>query len=553
MATGRIWALPGLHDSRRFGWGETPLIFTFQTSGQIFRGDVKSHVGGPSFSWQLEGQAEITTDDTGEIDFGSRATRTHTLTVTPWSGLIELDLDRGNSIDQMYTGVMDFRMMTAMTDLDVDGELPILPGTVTAINLTGLTALTDFDMEHQALTSIVGLETCPSITTFDVNSNSLTELSFHASVPGNLIRFVVDGNPIETIDLSGMGASLTYCKFGGGGQPTTMPDFSGLTGMVEMLIEDSGIVTGTVSSDIFNANLFSIWVIRNSSMTELTLGAHTNADAQKFLYLNNFSQATLDALLLQHKNIPSVTSGINLIGSGEPSVTGFGHAIDVFSNGGQSMVDIPEKDLENDFTKVDPNERIVVNSASQVTFTGLTEDEDCYLYEDFGVDGIGGDFICNVKFKLTAQTGSKVVLLQLCNTRDDLQGAEGADARVVSIVADWGSNRIDLWARYVGTGGSQVTQSLGAGTISVLNEQWNLYLVKADREGANGAIYFMGDVIQSEPWFEPYWYTTYVDPQKIVCGQRVNHRYLMTCGSRDTNNGGVTVSGVIEDFRFWSA
>lgn len=514
-----------------------PAVFTFQTTGQIFRGHIRSVDGAPTISWQIQGQAEITTADTGEIDFGSRATRTHTLTVTPWTGVLDLDLDRSSGIDQIYTGTMDFRMMTAMTDLDVDGESAALPGTVTTIKLNGLTVLADFDMEEQAITSagLQGLDECSGLITFDINKNNLTSMpSFHASAPPNITRLVLQGNPITSIDLTGFDASLTTLRFGGSSQPTSMPDVSSLSGLDFLQVQDSGIET--IALDEADHSLSSLLIHDNASLQNFSIANVSNLqlDGQN----NDIKQADIDSLIQSAAGF-GLTSNWNLKNNNLMSA---GRYSDFFtalneSNTERFFCDLPTENFSG-YTEVDPNSRLSLSSGI-ITASGLTKDEAAYFYEDKGAGAIADSVAATFKINVSAEASGLIAPFALTSTLGDISTIVAADtwALFFYLVGD-GAGNITPWMAYRGTGGALTN----TGTALSLNTDYWVYFTKRDTRSTNGWAEFQ---IHDNANFSN---TVSVSNIGFDAAARVNHRYVMSALSWDTNEAAKTISATIEDF-----
>lgn len=73
------------------------------------------------------------------------------------------------------------------------------------------------------------------------------------------------------------------------------------------------------------------------------------------------------------------------------------------------------------YTEVDPNSRITKNS-TQVSFTAIPQNEDSYVYKDFGANYFDGDFTHSFDFKMSAGNGYFPMAYALTNTIDDVYG-----------------------------------------------------------------------------------------------------------------------------------
>lgn len=78
------------------------------------------------------------------------------------------------------------------------------------------------------------------------------------------------------------------------------------------------------------------------------------------------------------------------------------------------------------FAETDPNSHLTL-TASRVTYAGLINNEDAFLYKDFGADHFAGDFEHLVDFKVTsADDGGYVYIWGLTNSADDILDIQGA-------------------------------------------------------------------------------------------------------------------------------
>lgn len=53
------------------------------------------------------------------------------------------------------------------------------------------------------------------------------------------------------------------------------------------------------------------------------------------------------------------------------------------------------------YSEVDPNNRLSYTT-SRLTITGMQRDEDCYAYDDKGLNNFSGNFTFNAVFHLTS-------------------------------------------------------------------------------------------------------------------------------------------------------
>ncbi|KKN78432.1 hypothetical protein LCGC14_0349640 [marine sediment metagenome] len=85
------------------------------------------------------------------------------------------------------------------------------------------------------------------------------------------------------------------------------------------------------------------------------------------------------------------------------------------------------------YTEVDPNSRIAV-SASRVTWTGITANEDAYVYRDFGVKHFAGNFVSYLTINTTASAQtSEMFPWAMTNSLDDIKGIADASGNLLCV------------------------------------------------------------------------------------------------------------------------
>lgn len=200
-------------------WAEavpaTTLVFT--TSGASFAPRIEVS-GTPEILWTFS-DGSTSNSMTPSVSFGSAGSREHTLTVTPWSALVGINLgygaDDGGSEDIPIHPAQD---VTAIDGLEyVQDTLQYLCGSrtpITTLDLSGFTALHTVEFFQGSLTSInvsgctalrrICLEEC-NIPTLDLTGlsaledlryavNGATGLTLPATAPG-LWHICIRDNP----------------------------------------------------------------------------------------------------------------------------------------------------------------------------------------------------------------------------------------------------------------------------------------------------------------------------------------------------------------------
>ena len=139
------------------------------------------------------------------------------------------------------------------------------------------------------------------------------------------------------------------------------------------------------------------------------------------------------------------------------------------------------------YAEVDPNNRFTV-TAPKVDISGLTVNEDAYVYKDFGVDSIDGNFeyLATLTVTSISAVNTWYAALTVANAVDDLRGMLLGNDEALSILIgknSAGVNLINLWDFFNGS----IAQDFYSGfSLSVP------YYVKYKRDvnvGANGTAY----------------------------------------------------------------
>ena len=199
---------------------------------------------------------------------------------------------------------------------------------------------------------------------------------------------------------------------------------------------------------------------------------------------------------------------------------------------------VAEQDFTN-FTEVDPNTRIDV-TASRVTFTNLTIDEDAYVYADKGAGYFNGDFTHHLTVEITAMSAGSnadhVCVWALTNHLDDWQGLADANRSflTVMLILSTTTPRIELTEFNAGSEAGPADQYVAA-----LNTKYYLTVSRDEATGANGTLTLK---IYSDAGR-----TNLLDTQTQTLSQsKTDYRYLFAALSRNFT-AGFTVSGYTEN------
>jgi hypothetical protein len=138
------------------------------------------------------------------------------------------------------------------------------------------------------------------------------------------------------------------------------------------------------------------------------------------------------------------------------------------------------------YTEVDPNTRISAPATYRVTWAGLTENEDAYVYKDKGAAFFSGDFTHYVTIHISSvDDGVRGAMWALTNSLDDLTGIDAANGSYLALRLEYDSPTMGLKITEVDSGTYRESAAI---TIS---EDTNYYLkiVRNESVGTYGTIY----------------------------------------------------------------
>ena len=190
------------------------------------------------------------------------------------------------------------------------------------------------------------------------------------------------------------------------------------------------------------------------------------------------------------------------------------------------------------FTEVDPNSRLS-STASTVTITGLSRDEDCYLYYDFGVDYWGGNFNLNADINITADNGR--FQFALTNTLSE-QGyivTNSLDQQCFVVQWSTGAASFVIWAQEV-DGGTVYNSSQPAISTST---DYYLKFRRDESVGTYGTLYL--DIYTSDA--DRAAQTNALANLSVTLHSNKNFRYLLPVQAYDNNTGTQTMSGTVSN------
>ena len=164
-------------------------------------------------------------------------------TITGWYD------DGGNSNDfNSNLTAVDLRGLTGLTQASCANN-----GTVTSLNVSGLTSLQDLDCQSNQLTSL-NISGLTSLSNFSCDYNQLTSLSVSGLT--NLTYFSCQSNQITSLNVSGLtNLQMLDCD---SNQLTSLSGVSGLTSLRDLTCQHNLLTSLNVSGDT-SLNEFVCW------------------------------------------------------------------------------------------------------------------------------------------------------------------------------------------------------------------------------------------------------------------------------------------------------
>lgn len=183
--------------------------------------------------------------------------------------------------------------------------------------------------------------------------------------------------------------------------------------------------------------------------------------------------------------------------------------------------------------EVDPNGRLTRNTAN-VTWAGLTEDEDAYVYKNFGDNFFSGDFVHYLTLEVTDYTNGHNLgvwaLTNILNDLYDIQNVSG-DALVVNLA---GATPKLTCFQVAGGGGLQ-----GNSIDIVEDTPYYLKIVRDEAVGDDGTLYCY--IYDDEER------TSLVGTSSVALDSKVDFKYVHTPITWDFNQAAQPSSGWVSD------
>lgn len=143
------------------------------------------------------------------------------------------------------------------------------------------------------------------------------------------------------------------------------------------------------------------------------------------------------------------------------------------------------QNLSIDYTETDPNGRIVA-AADSITFTGITEDEDAWVYRDMGAGHFFGNFKIHFEVEITASTVTTevgtLILANSVKSYEDID-SDGESYLGVVLFRDAGGN-YEIWLDEVDSGARHSDHYTGA-----VGTRYYLVMERKEEVGTYGTLY----------------------------------------------------------------
>lgn len=176
------------------------------------------------------------------------------------------------------------------------------------------------------------------------------------------------------------------------------------------------------------------------------------------------------------------------------------------------------------YTEVDANARLSVDSATQITATGLLRSDESYIYKDMGAAHFAGDFthLLDTKHTASGSTVSDAAFWATTNAVDDMYGLRAASAKY--LYAYWYGNTPVIYLQE----GAGATQYSDGSVNLVTNTQYYMKVVRNEAVGTYGTLYLY---IYSDSGR-----TSLVDTLSVALHEKLDLRYVFAVSAYNDGN-----------------
>ncbi len=193
------------------------------------------------------------------------------------------------------------------------------------------------------------------------------------------------------------------------------------------------------------------------------------------------------------------------------------------------------QDFHTDYIETDPNARITVAPNQTITFAGLTENEDAWVYRDMGAGYFSRNFRIHLEVEITASTNDTeqgtLILANSVESYDDIDSGGGSYLGVV-LYRDGGGN-YEIWLDEVDSGARTSDHYTGAA-----NTRYYLVVERKEEIGAYGTIYCY--------IYSDVGHTDLLDTLSVTLNtSKKDFRYIYGLNAHNDGNGALVMSGIV--------
>ncbi len=193
------------------------------------------------------------------------------------------------------------------------------------------------------------------------------------------------------------------------------------------------------------------------------------------------------------------------------------------------------QDFHTDYTETDPNARIVVSPNNTITFTGLTEDEDAWIYRDMGAGYFSRNFRIHLEVEITAAVNNteqgSLILANSVKSYEDIDGDSESYLGVI-LFRDGGGN-YEIWLDEVDSGARTSDSYAGA-----VNTRYYLVVERKEEVGTYGTIYCY--------IYSDIGHTDLLDTLSVTLNSsKKDFRYIYGLNAHNAGDAGDTMSGIV--------
>ena len=193
------------------------------------------------------------------------------------------------------------------------------------------------------------------------------------------------------------------------------------------------------------------------------------------------------------------------------------------------------QDFHTDYTETDPNGRITVAPNQTITFAGLTENEDAWVYRDMGAGYFSRNFRIHLEVEITAAVNNTeqgtLILANSVKSYEDIDGDSESYLGVI-LFRDGGGN-YEIWLDEVDSGARTSDSYTGAA-----NTRYYLVVERKEGVGTYGTIYCY--------IYSDVGHTDLLDTLSVTLNtSKKDFRYIYGLNAHNAGDAGDTMSGIV--------